>query len=347
MDFQTAAKPTARDDERALRGLFALCAALAILGTVLLGNVRGPDGVPALWASACIAFYGFAGYRRAPDLAMTEEFADSLYYLGFLLTLVSLVLVLINLAGGESRTVELSVVLPQFGLALATTIVGLLGRMVLVLFRDTGDGMEQRARHRLSHAFDDFADALKRMGEEADAFRVRTREQLETTVTLNQQQLDAALSLSRRHLDAAAEAIGGLAQQAGPLAEAMRHSVQAVETTCSGLTEHTASLDGELRALRSAVTTTAATLTALDERIVRLEVSLGEAYDASLRLTAGLVGEDGEVHALAGQWRARLDELAAIRRALGEEADQAALALARFRRELAGGVRVLQETVER
>jgi ABC-type transporter Mla subunit MlaD len=72
---------------------------------------------------------GLSGFIDSVD---KEAFADSVYYMGFLLTLVSLAAALLYL---RNESPELGLLVSKFGLALITTIAGLAVRVALVNFR--------------------------------------------------------------------------------------------------------------------------------------------------------------------------------------------------------------------
>ena len=61
-----------------------------------------------------------------------EQFADSNYYLGFIFTLSSLSISLINISTNDANTMEILII--QFGIALITTLLGLIFRIFLINF---------------------------------------------------------------------------------------------------------------------------------------------------------------------------------------------------------------------
>ena len=89
------------------------------------------------WVSVCMtvlmpltmmAFYAWASYRADASSVLTTEFADSLYYLGFLFTLVALGCSLLSIDTASSGA-AIDGVIYRFGVALLTTIVGLAARI--------------------------------------------------------------------------------------------------------------------------------------------------------------------------------------------------------------------------
>ncbi len=89
---------------------------------------------------------------------LTDLFADSLYYLGFLFTIVSLVSAL--LVFGNQDQLSSDDVLWQFGLALVTTALGLGGRTYFGHFAARSDDPEQLARDTLLAASASYSQEL-------------------------------------------------------------------------------------------------------------------------------------------------------------------------------------------
>jgi uncharacterized protein YoxC len=151
----------------ALRFLFMGAFVAASIG--LLNGFLDSLYFPAVWAIVCMFVYAGITWWRFPNLVRTEDFADSFYYLGFLLTLVALTSVLVHL-GNVAGDQLLQGVLQHFGIALATTVVGLLGRVLLVMFSRTPSDIETSARIRAEQAYDSLARSLDRMAAEAEVF---------------------------------------------------------------------------------------------------------------------------------------------------------------------------------
>ncbi len=93
------------------------------------------------------------GYQLEKQSGQQEQFADSIYYLGFLFTLISLAAALFYLSGPE---LDLAHLVSKFGLALATTILGLAIRVALVNFAPTARESQLAAEEELRRAVDGF-----------------------------------------------------------------------------------------------------------------------------------------------------------------------------------------------
>lgn len=168
------------DDASLVRNLFLVVFILASLGNVLFLELGAPTWVAPLWAIVWMIGYLRFSQVKTPEVVRTDDFADNFYYLGFLLTLVALVVVLVYLEPAEDA--DIAPILSQFGLALSTTIVGLAVRTWLLMFRPSTEEMQDRAESRISRAFDEFTATLERLTAEADAFHHRFAGELESSV---------------------------------------------------------------------------------------------------------------------------------------------------------------------
>ena len=87
-----------------------------------------------LAALAAISILG-VHYCRSDSSGNLDRAGDNLYYLGFLLTLISLIYALVSLFlfddSGSSLTERTSILIGSFGIALLSTVFGILGRIIL------------------------------------------------------------------------------------------------------------------------------------------------------------------------------------------------------------------------
>jgi conjugal transfer/entry exclusion protein len=102
----------------------------------------------------CMLAYSSLGFVEDKNDTNIEQFADSIYYLGFLLTLVALIVSLIALSKGEYA---LEGVGRRFGIALATTVLGLFLRIILTNFRDNFSDQKVVMEEQLAKSIKDFS----------------------------------------------------------------------------------------------------------------------------------------------------------------------------------------------
>lgn len=79
--------------------------------------------------------YIFIGlFYREKDVS-DEKFADSCYYLGFIFTIATILLILLDL---ESIENDLSAIAARFGAAMMTTLFGVIARVIIIGFKKEG-----------------------------------------------------------------------------------------------------------------------------------------------------------------------------------------------------------------
>ncbi|ASJ72798.1 hypothetical protein IMCC3135_13565 [Granulosicoccus antarcticus IMCC3135] len=87
-----------------------------------------------------------------------EQVADSLYFMGFMFTLVALLVALRQI----SFPVDMSAITSRFGIAMITTLVGLLLKVLLTQFKQVGGVSQRQAQNDLLRATIRFTRALDR-----------------------------------------------------------------------------------------------------------------------------------------------------------------------------------------
>ena len=88
--------------------------------------------IPALTAGSFVLVLMFYYVFNKEDAR--EEEGDNVYYLGLLFTLLSLIFALVEIFGAKSvltTSVQVRELLENFGIALTSTVVGILGRVVV------------------------------------------------------------------------------------------------------------------------------------------------------------------------------------------------------------------------
>jgi hypothetical protein len=78
----------------------------------------------------------------------TEKFADSLYYLGFILTLGALFLAMVP--SFQSTQITSEAIIEKFGIAILTTFIGMSLRIILLQLRHTTTDQEEEARESIT-----------------------------------------------------------------------------------------------------------------------------------------------------------------------------------------------------
>lgn len=336
---------------RLVQVLFLATFLIAAAGAVLSGP-RLLAG--AGWAVLCMAAYGLVVWLVARPVARTDAFADSFYYLGFLLTLVALVGVLLNLGTVQGDEL-LASVLRQFGLALITTVFGLLVRITLVNFGEDADDLEVSSREQAERAYESLVRSLDRMAVEADSFSRSFRSRLESAMApiepAMQRYADGATAIADR-LDPVQRQLGSLTetleQTSGKVSQSgdeLSRSVGGVAATLGSTTasfsQAAASLDTMLQRLQQLGDRGQDPFTLLARRGQEMQGGIAELRTA-LQGMAQLVEQRGlllESH-LAG-WEDNLQRFGRLHDRLKQDAEQANRATEEVRDEVAAGVRAL------
>ena len=189
--------------------------------------------VAATLAAATIVFLGiFYGHRRSE--MDNQRAGDNLYYLGLLFTLISLAYVLVSLfifGSNDDLEQRVHVLVGNFGIALSSTVVGILGRIVMQSIGDaprTLAPLEVKEKvNALESGRVEIVESVESAVGEAMMLRRQIREATEafshfTRMTLNQAEqtkvhTDALLREFSEHIDqlakhGRAEALRGLSE---------------------------------------------------------------------------------------------------------------------------------------
>lgn len=122
---------------------------LAALGGGIVAELLFQSLAGAISASgAMIAYFAF-GLATEKSARNTERFADSLYYLGFILTLAALFFAMVPAISG-ARSISSQVIIEKFGIGIATTFIGMTLRIILIQLRPTVSDQEEEARESIA-----------------------------------------------------------------------------------------------------------------------------------------------------------------------------------------------------
>ncbi len=160
-------------------------------GSVYLKLTDIHPGFAALWAAIVLFGYVIAVWSVGNLQTEPETTGDNCYYLGFVFTLTSLAVTLYQMGDGEVGQGALQDVISGFGIALSSTIVGIVLRVWLMRLRPDIVARDREARielhtaiRRFRTALADSATAMKRhsveslqiMGEERSKLSQMTEE---------------------------------------------------------------------------------------------------------------------------------------------------------------------------
>lgn len=151
-------------------------------------------------------------FRLRPDQA-----GDNLYYLGFLYTLTSLSVALYHFAGGR---LELDYIVSNFGIALASTILGVALRVVLHQMREDPTDVERDARLSLAQSASRLRAELNEVVVSMNGFRRQTEQSIaEGLQELGERANSMLAESAEKYVEMATRASGGLEQVYGDYLE--------------------------------------------------------------------------------------------------------------------------------
>lgn len=184
--------------------LFVLAAAVKIISSVAtLGFASGALNL-SFWIFALIipmaamALYIWGGLIREDRTLSDEKFADSCYYLGFLFTIVSIVVSLIDLPSIGTNLNQIAV---RFGVAMVSTAAGMAVRIYLVNFkRETNDAL-LAAEDALVEGADRFVERLNIAAEAYQRFEISVNNSTSNVTEHVQQRLERLSEDYSKRLD--------------------------------------------------------------------------------------------------------------------------------------------------
>ena len=136
------------------RNIFVLTFLIGTIFIIFGSLLEYYISVGAVLPILCMLAYSSLGFIEEKNDTLIEQFADSIYYLGFLLTLVALIVSLFALSADDYSLVGVG---SRFGVALATTVVGLFLRILLTNFRETFSDQKVIMEQQLAKSMKDFS----------------------------------------------------------------------------------------------------------------------------------------------------------------------------------------------
>jgi len=262
-------------DDMPDKGLFLLVAVLgfgAILWLKSHNQQSGPklglssDQI-ALLAVALMLAYGLLAMQITQVRIRPDRLGDNFYYLGFIFTLASLSAALMQFRGG----VKVDDLVASFGIALVTTIVGIVGRVVFLQMRSELDDVEEAVRRDLASTASELKAQLGATIREFEVFRTTllqsmTETQQECAATakkqiqalgafekelnkLNEQSFDA----NRRHTSSMEEATNSLSRSVKTIGDRAANMSLPNERLNEQMTEFAVSLEALLKRLGNVI----------------------------------------------------------------------------------------------
>mgnify|MGYP000553574454 CR=1 FL=1 len=161
-----------------IRKMFVVALIAGVLGICLPQFFAYPEYAVVLPLLAMVLYTGY-GYALSADSIFIEQFADSVYYLGFLLTLVALVL---SLYFYQGDTLDSGLLVANFSLALLTTIFGLAVRIYINNFQIEVHGAERHVMSGVEQAANELVKKAKLISMQLDVSHQETQAAIRQSV---------------------------------------------------------------------------------------------------------------------------------------------------------------------
>lgn len=251
--------------------LFAITLVLKVAASLLGWYFQSPwilgFAVPLVFMCGYIAL---GIYRRDKEVS-DEKFADSVYYLGFIFTITSIIFSLFDLPHIGTRIQDIAV---RFGAAMVSTVLGLFIRVYLVSFRtDVADAIRD-AEDALLGATQKFTERLTMSLERLQDFESRVDLATQSSIERVNLQVEA---LSKNHADKLTEFFADLTTRnqgafTSALEEVKNASVRlavSVDRYSVGMKGNLASIESKVGGFAEAVTTRLQNTTFPDDYFAR------------------------------------------------------------------------------
>lgn len=294
-------------------GIAWVCATVAGLLVLAYASVAQWSAPPTMiMLAVLLVTYASSGYF-IPKKNITQ-FADSLYYMGFLWALFSLMAAFVIWPAPKLTT---DAVLATFGSALAATFCGLLLRMVIIQFQDTLPD-EVHSHDTIDRGVADLAQQINEATMEMSAFRDRAAGDLGRALyDLVHSLAEVREKMIEQHL-----------KMAKSMSEGFEASLREILGRLSAIHLPQEMLTAEVTKLAAALKTQEEHFTKASQR---LEANLGGAADTVTAFVESLCGSD-----MSTQVGAAIKELSGKIKARTEQFGEMTTALEKSRVELNG-----------
>lgn len=222
-----------------VRNLFIIACAFKVVSALAGWYFRSPWILGFTFPLLVMVVYMWLGAMRRNDEVSDEKFADSCYYLGFIFTIASISVALIDLPNIGTNIQDIAV---RFGAAMLSTVLGLAVRVAMVTFRkDFGDAIHN-AEEGVVEASLRFRDQLGAALDRLNAFETAVDQAARLSVERVNLQVE---NLSKNHAERLAQFFVALMKGNR---EAFTEALDEVKGASARLSE---SVDGYALSMRS------------------------------------------------------------------------------------------------
>jgi hypothetical protein len=233
-----------------------------------------------------------------------DRAGDNCYYLGFIFTLLSLSMAFIQFIGGERDVDEL---IGNFGIAIFTTIAGLVARIFISQFREDPLEVEREARADLAEAVGRFKAALDNAVTDLEAFRRANQQSVEDAATaMFERQAAFFGEHASRFENATQEAMTRLSEGSamfGTAATGFNRNAEALVTQIGDLAAKIAAIEAPSNLLRREIEP-------FRRAVASLTTGLQKRADAEFQQNAAIESSAVRIHSAGDALTQGVDQLA-------------------------------------
>ncbi len=258
---------------------------LGVAAIALLDRLYGANLLTEAVPVCLMALYGLIQWSGGQYEHQEDRLGDNIYYLGFLFTLVSL---MVSLLAFQQGSIQSPVLVRNFGIALATTIAGLFGRVMLYQLRgEQQDTPEQSMQNlgeqtrqttfELSRAAEEMRRSYVNIGDSAKEFfntmSAASGQAVEQGVARMQAAAESSAGAMANIGDSAKEFFNRLSATTGQAVEqAVARMQAATEGTAGAIQKNLTGLQTRISKINERVDGVAAALEQISQRIEKVEI---------------------------------------------------------------------------
>lgn len=277
----------------------------------------------AIGAAASIVLYAVVVQRSGTGRLRGDQAGDNCYYLGLIYTLVSLAFAIFTFDPANTATT----IIQGFGVALATTIVGLVLRVFFNQTRADVVEVEDSARLELADAAGRLKAELSQIVVSMNDFGRQMRQSLEeiksevetTLVEANTEavavvkaQADDATTRSKRLLTATDKVVSGFERSASTFSQ--------MEASHVGFADSVASIEQAAGSTKATLEAIAQQAADLQEMQRGMAVTVSAVNDIAVQVLEQVKAFDGSASRFEHQVAVRLDDLKSVPEGLAQSA---------------------------
>jgi len=236
--------------------------------------------------SAVVVIYAFIIFSKGRNVLNQDQLGDSVYYIGFTLTLFALIFALYDM----SKDLAAEVIIPKFAIALTTTIVGILIRIVKTQFDPSQEDLNEMSERVLS----DTAFSLKtQLDVSIDTFKGFVDElSRKTSESLEKNSIELSTFL-KENTEEFSKSSKKVIQNINSASDTFIQKSNSLDQALESLNSTTESFNQNLNVLNSALTQSnpAKEISNLQDVINSMSSSM-QSYASDFSKIRGLVSED-------------------------------------------------------